>query len=294
MNWNQIVEAITAASDKPFHLKRADSIGGGCINTAYRLAGDDRQNLFIKLNSAERLDMFEAEADGLKALAAAQAIRVPVPVCSGVEGSQAYLVMEYFEGGGENSGTAESFGQQLAHMHQESGDQFGWHRNNTIGSTPQRNTNGDDWLEFWQQYRLGYQLELAEQRGGPGSLLRKVEQLTQAMPNLFTGYKPRPSLLHGDLWSGNYAVTSEGEPIIFDPAVYYGDREADLAMTELFGGFSQRFYAAYNETWPLDSGYQLRKTFYNLYHILNHFNMFGGGYARQAERMIEQLLSDLR
>jgi fructosamine-3-kinase len=114
------------------------------------------------------------------------------------------------------------------------------------------------------------------------------------MPDLFADYQPMPSLLHGDLWSGNYAVTQAGEPIIFDPAVYYGDREADLAMTELFGGFSQRFYAAYNETWPLDSGYQLRKTFYNLYHILNHFNMFGGGYARQAERMIEQLLSDLR
>ena len=294
MNWNQIVEAITAESDKPFHLKRADSIGGGCINTAYRLVGDDRQNFFIKLNSAERLDMFVAEADGLQALAAARAIRVPLPVCTGVEGSQAYLVMEYFEGGGGNSGAAESFGQQLAHIHQHTSKQFGLHRDNTIGSTPQLNTPGDDWLEFWREHRLGYQLELAEQRGGPASLLRKVEQLTQAMPGLFTDYQPGPSLLHGDLWSGNYAVTQEGEPIIFDPAVYYGDREADLAMTELFGGFPQRFYAAYNETWPLDSGYPVRKTFYNLYHILNHFNMFGGGYAGQAERMTELLLSELR
>jgi fructosamine-3-kinase len=293
MNWDHIAEAISAASAKSFHLKRADSIGGGCINSAYRLVGD-RQSYFIKLNAAERLDMFEAEADGLQALSASGAIKVPLPVCSGVEASQAYLVIEYFESGGGNSGAAGDFGQQLARMHHQTSEQFGWHRDNTIGSTPQPNAPGDNWLEFWREHRLGYQLELAKQRGGPGGLLRKGEELMQMMPNLFTDYQPRPSLLHGDLWSGNYAVTQEGEPIIFDPAVYYGDREADMAMTELFGGFPQRFYAAYNETWPLDSGYQLRKTFYNLYHILNHFNMFGGGYAGQAERMTELLLSELR
>jgi len=293
MNWNHIADAITAASGKPFHFQHADSIGGGCINSAYRLLCEG-QSYFIKLNSAERLDMFEAEADGLQGLAAARAIRVPVPVCTGVEGSQAYLVMEYIESGGGNGGAAEDFGQQLARMHQHSSEQFGWHRDNTIGSTPQPNTPKDDWLEFWREYRLGYQLGLAEQRGGSISLLRKGEELMRLLPNLFTDYQPSPSLLHGDLWSGNYAVTHEGEPIIFDPAVYFGDREADLAMTELFGGFPRRFYAAYNEAWPLDDGYQTRKTFYNLYHILNHFNMFGGGYAGQAERMTEQLLSDLR
>ena len=293
MNWNHISEAITTASGEPFHLQRADVIGGGCINSAYQLIGES-QSYFIKLNQAERLDMFEAEADGLQALAATHAIRVPLPVCTGVEGSQAYLVMEYFKDGGGYAGAAECLGQQLARMHQHTRDKFGWHRDNTIGSTPQLNTPMDDWLDFWRAHRLGYQLDLAEQRGGPSSLLRKGEQLMHVMPDLFTDYQPISSLLHGDLWSGNYAVTQDGEPIIFDPAVYYGDREADMAMTELFGGFSQRFYAAYNEIWPLDSGYRVRKTFYNLYHILNHFNMFGGGYARQAERMTEQLLSDLR
>ena len=202
--------------------------------------------------------------------------------------------MEYFQSGGGNSGAAKDFGQQLARMHHQTSEQFGWHRDNTIGSTPQPNTPSDNWLEFWREHRLGYQLELAKQRGGQGSLLRKGEELMQMMPNLFTDYQPIPALLHGDLWSGNYAVTQEGEPIIFDPAVYYGDREADMAMTELFGGFPQRFYAAYNEIWPLDGGYQVRKTFYNLYHILNHFNMFGGGYAAQAERMTELVLSELR
>jgi fructosamine-3-kinase len=293
MNWNHIADAIAAASGKPFELKRADSIAGGCINSAYRLLGES-QSYFIKLNNADRLDMFEAEADGLEGLAAARALRVPVPVCTGVEGNQAYLVMEYIETGGGNGGAAEDLGQQLARMHQHSSERFGWHRDNTIGSTPQPNTPGNDWVEFWREHRLGYQLGLAEQRGGPAKLLRKGEQLMQLVPNLFTDYQPRPSLLHGDLWSGNYAVTREGDPIIFDPAVYFGDREADLAMTELFGGFSRRFYQAYDETWPLDKGYPVRKTFYNLYHILNHFNMFGGGYGGQAERMTEQLLSELR
>jgi protein-ribulosamine 3-kinase len=293
MNWNQIAEAISAASGEPFNLQRTDSIGGGCINSAYRLVGD-RQSYFVKLNRAERLDMFEAEAEGLRALAEAQAIKVPLPVCSGIEANQAYLVMEYFEGGGGNSGAAETFGQQLARMHRHTSDQFGWHRDNTIGSTPQPNTPVNDWLGFWRQHRLGFQLALAEQHGASRSLLRKGDELLRRMDDLFSNYQPQASLLHGDLWSGNYAITREGEPIIFDPAVYFGDREADLAMTELFGGFSRRFYAAYNEAWPLDSGYQVRKTFYNLYHILNHFNMFGGGYAGQAEQMTEQLLSELR
>lgn len=293
MNWNHIADAIAAASGKPFVLQRADSIGGGCINSAYRLLGE-RQSYFIKLNDANRLDMFEAEADGLQGLAAASAIRVPMPLCTGVEGSQAYLVMEYLETAGGSGSAAEELGQQLAKMHRHTNGQFGWRRDNTIGSTPQPNTFEDDWLEFWREHRLGFQLALAEKRGGRSSLLHKGEQLIQLLPGLFTGYQPGPSLLHGDLWSGNYAVTRDGEPIIFDPAVYYGDREADLAMTELFGGFPHRFYEAYDAAWPLDSGYRVRKTLYNLYHILNHFNMFGGGYAGQAERMSEQLLSELR
>lgn len=293
MNWDQITAAITAVSGEPFSLQRLDNIGGGCINTAYRLVGAST-SYFVKLNQAHRLDMFEAEAEGLRVLAEARAIKVPVPICSGIADNQAYLVMEYFEGGGGNSSAAERFGQQLAAMHRHTQDRFGWHRDNTIGSTPQPNQLHDDWLTFWQDQRLGFQLGLAEQRGAASNLLRKGQKLQARMAGLFHGHQPKASLLHGDLWSGNYAVTREGEPIIFDPAVYFGDREADLAMTELFGGFSQRFYAAYQEAWPLDDGYPVRKILYNLYHILNHFNMFGGGYAGQAERMLEQLLSELQ
>ena len=293
MHWDSISDAISVANNQQFRLQRVDSIGGGCINSAYRLVGE-RNKYFVKLNQADRLDMFEAEAEGLRALAEAKAIKIPLPVCSGIEANQAYLVLEYFEGGGANSHAAETFGQQLAAMHRHTHEQFGWYRDNTIGSTHQPNNQADDWLSFWRQQRLGFQFRLAEQHGASHSLLRKGEELMQLLDGLFTNHDPEASLLHGDLWSGNYAITRDGEPIIFDPAVYFGDREADLAMTELFGGFSQRFYAAYQEAWPLENGYRERKILYNLYHILNHFNMFGGGYAGQAERMTVQLLSELR
>ena len=141
---------------------------------------------------------------------------------------------------------------------------------------------------------MQFQLDLAERRGAAARLLSQGERLLLDLPVLFDSYQPVASLLHGDLWSGNYAYLPSGEPTLFDPAVYYGDREADLAMTELFGGFGADFYAAYNNAWPLDSGYRTRKTLYNLYHILNHFNMFGGGYLGQAQRMMDSLLSELR
>jgi fructosamine-3-kinase len=164
---------------------------------------------------------------------------------------------------------------------------FGWEQNNTIGSTPQLNNWTSDWVEFFAEYRIGYQFQLAQRRGGH---FPQQEQLIAAIPKLLN-HQPQPSLVHGDLWGGNAAVTTSGEPVILDPATYIGDREVDLAMTELFGGFPAAFYRGYNEAWLLDDGYKQRKTLYNLYHILNHFNLFGGGYASQANRMIEQILS---
>ncbi|MDH5513031.1 MAG: fructosamine kinase family protein, partial [Gammaproteobacteria bacterium] len=185
----------------------------------------------------------------------------------------------------------ERLGRELAQMHRATQKQFGWRHDNTIGSTPQINTPASDWVGFWREHRLGFQLELAARNGR--NLMRRGERLLADLGNFFRTYHPEPSLLHGDLWGGNVGAT-EGQPVIFDPAVYYGDREADLAMTELFGGFSARFYQAYQEAWPLDTGYKVRKTLYNLYHVLNHFNLFGGGYASQAERMMDALLGDLR
>lgn len=164
---------------------------------------------------------------------------------------------------------------------------FGWDINNTIGSTVQINNWTANWAEFWAEHRIGYQLKLARRRGGN---FPQEERLLKVIPELLAGYEPQPSLVHGDLWGGNAGVTSAGEPVIFDPATYLGDREVDLAMTELFGGFPAQFYRGYNQVWPLDSGYEKRKTFYNLYHILNHFNLFGGSYESQANQMINRIL----
>ncbi len=291
-DWTHISEQISQTTSRPFSNPRADSIGGGCINRAYRLESQD-QKYFVKLNRASGLDMFAAEAEGLQAMNDTGSVKVPRPICWGVSGNQAYLVMEYLELGGRNPEAIEQFGEQLAAMHRDTRAQFGWHRNNTIGSTEQVNTRENDWVTFWREHRLGFQLELAARRGYRGRLQEQGERLMRELDGFFTDYTPRPSLLHGDLWGGNYSVTREGSPAIFDPATYYGDREADLAMTELFGGFSPGFYRAYDAAWPLDSGYATRKNLYNLYHILNHLNLFGSGYLKQAEHLCVNLLSEL-
>jgi fructosamine-3-kinase len=179
-------------------------------------------------------------------------------------------------------------GRALAALHRVTAHEHGWSRDNTIGATPQANAPCGDWAEFWRERRLGFQLRLA---AANGHRLAQGERLMEKLPAFFSGYRPAPSLLHGDLWAGNAAATAAGEPVVFDPAVYYGDREADMAMTELFGGFPRSFYEAYGSEYPLDAGYAVRRDLYNLYHVLNHLNLFGGGYRSQAERMIGQLLA---
>ena len=288
-DWARISQHISEATGERFAGEEIRSVGGGCINSAYVLS-DGSQRLFVKLNRASRLGMFEAEAEGLNEIGRSQSIRIPQPLCWGLAGNDAFLVLEYLDLSGH--GAAAQMGRELAQMHRHSQARFGWHRGNTIGSTPQPNDYTDQWPAFWQQQRLGYQLYLAEQAGA--RLGKQGEQLLARVPEFFSDYQPQASLLHGDLWSGNAAVSADGSPVIFDPASYYGDRETDLAMTELFGGFSSDFYAAYNEAWPLDPGYKVRKTLYNLYHILNHYNLFGGGYLAQAQGMIDRLLSELR
>ena len=285
-----IAQHIATVTGGDFVCTGQQNMGGGCINSAFRLDGNDT-SYFVKTNSAHLRSMFEAEAAGLQAMADTNTIRVPVPVCSGVAENHSYLAMEYLSFGGGKS--AAALGEQLAAMHHHTADEFGFHINNTIGSTPQDNTPDRDWIRFWQQKRLGDQLQRAERNGCGKRLLSAGENLIEQVPYFFTDYQPKASLLHGDLWGGNFSFTSDGQPVIFDPATYYGDREADIAMTELFGGFSGEFYSAYNDSWPLDSGYSVRKTLYNLYHIINHFNLFGGGYLGQAESMTQRLLSEV-
>jgi protein-ribulosamine 3-kinase len=291
-HWGEIVAAITEATGSSFELTRAAPVGGGDINQAYRLEGRDGNRYFVKLNDAAKHAMFAAEAAGLRAMADTGAIRVPLPVAEGIAGPLAFLVLEYLEFGGR--GDAGRLGEQLAALHRSTAAQFGFSLDNTIGTTPQPNGWLQDWIEFWRERRLGYQLQVAAGNGYGGRLQQLGQELMEALPHFFGGYVPQPSLLHGDLWGGNHAYLADGTPVIYDPAPYHGDREADLAMTELFGGFGAEFYRAYQAAWPLDPGYETRKTLYNLYHILNHANLFGGGYARQAESMMQRLLAEAR
>ena len=281
--------AIRDATQRPFEVRDAIPVGGGSINQAYRLEGTDGSRYFLKLNDARHLPMFAAEAQGLNAIAATNALRVPQPVAHGSADAHSFLVLEHLELG--SRGDARLLGEQLAALHRCTNGEFGFARDNYIGTTPQPNGWKDNWMDFWRERRLGFQLRLAAQNGCSGQLQTLGEKLLDALPAFFDGYAPQPALLHGDLWSGNNAFLADGMPVIFDPAPYYGDRECDLAMTELFGGYSADFYAAYRAAYPLDDGYAVRKDLYNLYHILNHANLFGGGYARQAEGMMQGLLA---
>jgi fructosamine-3-kinase len=292
MNWQAISEQIESATGRAFNVVSAHSLSGGDINSAFRLQGDDK-SYFVKLNRADLKAMFEAEFAGLQDIARTQTVRVPTPVVCGQTAEHSFIVLENLEFGCSNKASDRLLGRQLALMHQQQQPYFGWHRDNTIGSTLQLNNPGDDWLTFWREQRLGFQLKLVANKGYGGILQANGECLCSDMAVLFDSYLPQPALLHGDLWAGNAAVDTRGCPVIFDPACYYGDREADLAMTELFGGFSRDFYAAYQAVWPLDHGYGVRKTFYNLYHVLNHLNLFGGSYLRQAESMMAMLLSEM-
>jgi fructosamine-3-kinase len=288
-DWETIAAAIDAATRQPFRIISHTAIGGGCINQAYRICGLDHRQFFIKLNVSASHAMFIAEVAGLNSIAATNTIRVPRPIAHGVAGKQSYLVLEHLEM--SPRGDAKLLGEQLAALHRCTGKSIGFSTDNFIGVTPQPNGWSDNWIDFWREQRLGFQLRLAAENGYGGQLQGLGEKLLDVLPAFFESYTPQPSLLHGDLWGGNHAYLADGTPTFFDPAAYYGDREADLAMTELFGGYSADFYTAYRAAYPLHEGYPLRRDLYNLYHILNHANMFGGGYVRQAEEMTRQLLA---
>ena len=286
-----LIEHLQQTTGRGLQHHRVSSVGGGDINAAYRLQADG-VDWFIKLNRADLADMFAAEAAGLQELAAHGEVRVPDVVACGSHGSQSYLVLDYIDLKGWRGDSATRFGRQLAALHRIPQAYFGWPIDNTIGSMPQHNQRSDDWIAFWQNQRLGKQLQFAASKGFTGKLQSNGDKLLTKIPVFFSDYRPHPSLLHGDLWGGNASADNQGNPVIYDPACYYGDREADIAMTELFGGFSRDFYAAYNDEYRLDGGYPVRKTLYNLYHILNHLNLFGGGYLGQANTMIERLLAE--
>jgi fructosamine-3-kinase len=262
-------------------IQSAEAVSGGCIHECFKVTIRGRA-FFLKSSDARLADNFAAEADGLAALRS-RGMRVPGPVSHGRAGGRAYLLLEHLDL--RMAGDWAALGRMLAQGHRKPGPGFGWHRDNYIGATPQQNGWRGDWTGFWRERRLRPQLELARRNGfnlGRGDF-----------DAILNDHRPQPSLLHGDLWSGNAGFAKDG-PVVFDPAVYYGDREADVAMTELFGGFPREFYDAYEGAYPLESGYALRKHLYNLYHLLNHLNLFGAGYLGRVEKTLGLLRNALQ
>jgi protein-ribulosamine 3-kinase len=287
----ELAAAISATVGTSVAARPSGAVHGGSINQCVRWESDCG-TLFVKLGAASSLVMFEAEAEGLAELRRAGAIRVPDVRGCGICGDTAFLALEWIDFGSGSASSETRLGERLAHLHRVTASSFGWHRANTIGATPQANDWATDWPRFFAERRLGFQLGLAAKQGHGARLVDRGRRLCERIGWFFDdGYRPPASLLHGDLWGGNWATDTSGEPVIFDPAVYYGDREADLAMTRLFGGFGRAFYSAYEHAWPLDPGSGDRVTLYNLYHVLNHLNLFGGGYRAQAEEMIDRLLA---
>ena len=266
-------------------------VGGGCIHSAWRVATPDGA-VFLKTNRASLSWLLEAEADGLAAIRDAGCLRTPVVLGCGVEEDTAWLALEWLELRPATPGSERALGEGLARQHRAAGPRFGWRRDNAIGATSQPNTPGDDWADFFAERRIGFQLDTGARQGLPRRLLSRGDRLRALVPQMFAERRPAPALLHGDLWSGNRAAVAAGDPVVFDPAVHYGDPECDLAMTRLFGGFAPEFYAAYDAVLPPAPGRAIREPLYRLYHVLNHANLFGGGYCGQAERLIDSLLAE--
>lgn len=291
-DWSGIAQALGSKLGARIESAPAREVHGGCISESYRWERAEGP-LFVKVGAAEHAGAFEAEAAGLEELAGAQAVRVPRVLACGQSGSRAFLALEWIDLGKADSAAQAKLGEQLAFQHRVGAPEFGWHRDNTIGSTPQPNSVSRDWVAFFRERRLRFQIDLARANGHGGRLQERGARLLELMAAFFSSYRPVPALLHGDLWGGNFAADAHGAPVIFDPAVYFGDREADIAMTRLFGGFDHEFYTAYHSAWPLDQAAGTRRTLYNLYHVLNHLNLFGGGYRDQAQSMIDRLLAEL-
>ncbi len=272
-------------------IANSESLSGGCISDAYKLVTDSGENFFLKFNKEVPENFFIKEANGLEELKKSGSIKIPKVIMS----EKNFIITEFIRQGKSHKNFFGEFGYQFAELHKTTSDSFGFYEDNFIGSTIQRNipdeNQKNDWVNFYFDKRLLFQLKLAEKKGyADGELRSCFIQLEKRINSILGGVIEKPSLLHGDLWGGNFMIDETGSACLIDPAVYYGNREADLAMTKLFGGFSSEFYTAYNENYPLTEDYLYRENIYKLYHVMNHLNLFGGSYYHQALGLLKSYL----
>lgn len=270
-------------------IKSAQRVSGGSINKAARIEIADIGPCFLKWNRSAESDMFAKEVHGLQLLqSAGSGLQIPKSVLEGHTADKiGFLVLEFIREGSAHDDSAREFGHKLARLHSVRNSRFGLNEDNYIGRLPQSNTPHHEWVDFFIAERMEPQLSMAINTGKlESSAKRSFKNMYKKLPEIFP--KEEPSLLHGDLWGGNYFYDESGQPVIYDPAVYYGHREIELAFTYLFGGFSPDFYSAYSVSLPLESGFQERKNIYNLYPLLVHTNLFGGSYARQVESIVKR------
>ena len=282
---NKLLEPLLGAT-----VKSTYSTGGGSINQTQVLELTNGERVFMKHNSNPPTDFFLAEVKGLRLLAQADnGPRIPKAIALQSGSRPTFLIMEYLENSSESKNFSDRLARALAELHRISQDHFGLDHDNFIGSTPQKNDLEKDGIVFFRDQRIEFQRQLARKAGLlPAAIDKKIDSLCENLNRYMDTTGEKPALMHGDLWSGNYFPDSKGNPCIFDPAVYYGLREADIAMTELFGRLPQRFYDAYHEAFPMNPGYPERKDLYNLYHLLNHLNLFGGSYLSSVQQAVNR------
>ncbi len=291
--WEEVCIEISKATKYSFKAVKYLPISSGVTGETFQLRTTS-ESVFLKRIEIDRSNILDAETEGLRTISATNTLRTPSIIATGESTNFAWLALEFIFLTNPNSDSSIKMGENLASMHQFQNNFHGWHATNWIGATRQYNSYEADWPNFFKEFRLLPQLKLALTNNLDSSIFDNGKLLLGELSKFFANYCPSPSLLHGDLWAGNWAADPDGSPIAFDPACYYGDRETDIAMTELFGGFHQNFYTAYNSINPLDKGYIERKSVYNLYHILNHFNIFGASYQQQASDLIMKSLTALR
>ena len=272
----RIITQLGNALNTTITVNGESSIVGGCINNAIKI-NTNKGDFFVKWNTNSKANMFQSEYNGLKVLKDTNTIRIPNVLCFDDD----FLILEFIPPSNPNNAFWEVFGQKLALMHKQTHSKFGLDFDNYIGSLYQDNTQNKNWTEFFIQNRLQAQLSIGN---FSGTLLSDFDKLFQKLPNLFPNEKP--ALLHGDLWSGNFLVKNGDTPMLIDPAIYYGNREMDIAISKLFGGFNSDFYFAYNESHPLENGWEERIQICNLYPLLVHVNLFGGAYINQVKNIL--------